>query len=113
RHDLFRRQPGLPRPKLRTFGRRAPTGAQQAVLAGGAPRRDRRRSAATVGCAGRRNMTTHPSPRIAVYGAYGHTGRFVVAELLRRGFVPVACGRDAARLQELAATTGAKPRRSS
>jgi hypothetical protein len=55
-------------------------------------------------------MTTHPSPRIAVYGAYGHTGRFVVAELLRRGFVPVACGRDAARLQELAATTGVEVR---
>ncbi len=51
-------------------------------------------------------MTTRPFPRIAVYGAYGHTGRFVVAELLRRGFVPVACGRDAARLHELAAVTG-------
>jgi dihydrofolate reductase len=27
---------------------------------------------------------------VAVYAATGHTGRFVVAELLRRGFVPVA-----------------------
>lgn len=40
--------------------------------------------------------------RIAVYGAAGHTGRFVVAELLRRGFVPIAVGRDAARLADLA-----------
>ena len=55
-------------------------------------------------------MTTHLSPRIAVYGAYGHTGRFVLAELRRRGFVPVACGRDAARLRELAAETGVEVR---
>ena len=55
-------------------------------------------------------MTTHPSPRIAVYGAYGHTGRFVLAELRRRGFVPVACGRDTARLHELAAETGVEVR---
>jgi short subunit dehydrogenase-like uncharacterized protein len=55
-------------------------------------------------------MTTHLSPRIAVYGAYGHTGRFVLAELRRRGFVPVACGRDAARLHELAAETGVEVR---
>lgn len=44
------------------------------------------------------------SPRIAVYGAYGHTGRFVLAELRRRGLVPVACGRDAAKLAALAET---------
>ena len=37
---------------------------------------------------------------IAVFGASGHTGRFVVAELLRCGFAPVAIGRDAARLAE-------------
>jgi len=55
-------------------------------------------------------MTSNPSPCIAVYGAYGHTGRFVLAELLRRGFVPVACGRDAARLHELAAATGVEVR---
>jgi short subunit dehydrogenase-like uncharacterized protein len=40
--------------------------------------------------------------RIAVYGAYGHTGRFVVAELLRRGWSPVASGRDARKLAQLA-----------
>lgn len=39
---------------------------------------------------------------VAVFGAYGHTGRFVVAELLERGFVPVASGRDAGKLRALA-----------
>ncbi len=38
---------------------------------------------------------------VLVYGAYGHTGRFVVAELLRRGLLPILSGRDAAALQEL------------
>ncbi|WP_084962753.1 saccharopine dehydrogenase family protein [Thermoactinospora rubra] len=41
---------------------------------------------------------------VAVYGAYGHTGRFVVAELRERGFVPVLAGRDAGKLEELAAS---------
>ncbi|MFD7965403.1 saccharopine dehydrogenase family protein [Streptomyces zaomyceticus] len=41
---------------------------------------------------------------VAVFGAYGHTGRFVVAELLARGFVPVASGRDAEKLRALAAS---------
>ncbi|CAN7609050.1 saccharopine dehydrogenase NADP-binding domain-containing protein [Pararhizobium sp. LjRoot255] len=35
---------------------------------------------------------------VAVLGANGHTGRFVVAELLRRGFKPIAIGRNAERL---------------
>jgi NAD(P)H-binding len=35
---------------------------------------------------------------VAVYGAYGHTGRFVVAQLRERGFVPVLSGRDAGKL---------------
>jgi NAD(P)-dependent dehydrogenase (short-subunit alcohol dehydrogenase family) len=35
---------------------------------------------------------------VAVYGATGHTGRFVVAELERRGLVPVAVGRDEGKL---------------
>ncbi|WP_067832049.1 saccharopine dehydrogenase NADP-binding domain-containing protein [Actinomadura kijaniata] len=39
---------------------------------------------------------------VAVYGAYGHTGRFVVAELRERGFVPVLSGRDAGKLAALA-----------
>jgi short subunit dehydrogenase-like uncharacterized protein len=35
---------------------------------------------------------------VVVYGAYGHTGRFVVAELLKRGLTPIPSGRDAAKL---------------
>ncbi|MFD9883290.1 saccharopine dehydrogenase family protein [Streptomyces alboflavus] len=41
--------------------------------------------------------------RVLVFGAYGHTGRFVVAELRDRGFVPVLSGRDADKLRALAA----------
>lgn len=37
---------------------------------------------------------------IAVYGATGHTGQFVVHEALRRGLPVVAVGRSAARLDE-------------
>ena len=37
-----------------------------------------------------------------VYGATGHTGRFVVDELMRRGLMPVLAGRSAARLAEAA-----------
>ncbi|NUP78613.1 MAG: NAD(P)H-binding protein [Nonomuraea sp.] len=43
---------------------------------------------------------------VVVYGATGHTGRFVVAELLERGFTPVLSGRDAARLEGPAAGRG-------
>lgn len=35
---------------------------------------------------------------VAVYGATGHTGRFVVRELSRRGLAPVAISRNAATL---------------
>ena len=38
---------------------------------------------------------------VVVYGATGHTGRFVVEELLRRGITPVVSGRDGARLKEM------------
>ena len=37
-----------------------------------------------------------------VYGAYGHTGRFVVAELLRQGLTPILSGRNPAGLGEMA-----------
>ncbi|MBY4696477.1 saccharopine dehydrogenase NADP-binding domain-containing protein [Burkholderia latens] len=37
---------------------------------------------------------------VAVYGASGHTGRFVVAELERRGVGTLRIGRDAARLAQ-------------
>lgn len=40
---------------------------------------------------------------VVVYGATGHTGRFIVAELRRRGIATVVSGRDAARLEALAA----------
>ncbi|MGC4838456.1 saccharopine dehydrogenase family protein [Micromonospora vinacea] len=36
--------------------------------------------------------------RVAVFGAYGHTGRFVVTELRERGFDALPVGRDARRL---------------
>jgi len=42
---------------------------------------------------------------IAVYGATGHTGQFVVREAQRRGLQVVAVGRDAARLDGLFAST--------
>lgn len=38
---------------------------------------------------------------ITVYGAYGHTGRFVVSELRRRRWKPILSGRDAARLKAM------------
>jgi hypothetical protein len=37
--------------------------------------------------------------RVAVFGASGHTGRFVVEELLRRGLAPVAVGRQIEALE--------------
>ncbi|MFE5678258.1 saccharopine dehydrogenase NADP-binding domain-containing protein [Streptomyces erythrochromogenes] len=43
---------------------------------------------------------------VVVYGATGHTGRFVVAELRRRGFAVIVSGRDASRLEALAARVG-------
>jgi len=47
---------------------------------------------------------------VAVFGAYGHTGRFVVAELRERGFVPVLAGRDAGKLRTLASDSGLEAR---
>ncbi|MGW6291176.1 saccharopine dehydrogenase family protein [Streptomyces sp. NPDC055058] len=44
-------------------------------------------------------------PTVTVLGAYGHTGRFVVAELRERGFLPILSGRDAGKLRALAAST--------
>lgn len=38
---------------------------------------------------------------VVVYGAYGHTGRFVVAELLERGWIPILSGRDTGKLDAL------------
>lgn len=44
--------------------------------------------------------------RVAVYGATGHTGGFVVAELLRRGVAPVLVARRPARLEEVRRAAG-------
>jgi saccharopine dehydrogenase-like NADP-dependent oxidoreductase len=41
---------------------------------------------------------------VAVFGAYGHTGRFMVTELRDRGFVPLLSGRDSDKLRALAAS---------
>ncbi|AZM93397.1 saccharopine dehydrogenase [Streptomyces sp. W1SF4] len=45
-----------------------------------------------------------------MFGAYGHTGRFVVAELAARGFVPVPSGRSMRALGELADEFGLEAR---
>lgn len=50
------------------------------------------------------------APGIAVYGAYGHTGRLVTAELLARGRDVVLAGRDGAALGSLAAELDAPDR---
>ncbi|MGW8376579.1 saccharopine dehydrogenase NADP-binding domain-containing protein [Streptomyces sp. ODS28] len=47
---------------------------------------------------------------IAVYGAYGHTGRLVAAELLARGRDIVLAGRDTGALERAAAELGAPGR---
>jgi Saccharopine dehydrogenase NADP binding domain len=38
---------------------------------------------------------------VAVFGAYGHTGRFVVSELLKREWTPILSGRDPDKLNAL------------
>jgi hypothetical protein len=40
---------------------------------------------------------------VTVFGAYGHTGRFVVAELHKRGWKTILSGRDIAKLNAVAA----------
>lgn len=49
------------------------------------------------------NPRQAPGPVIAVFGAYGHTGRFVVSELRKRGFTPILSGRDPDKLAAFAA----------
>jgi saccharopine dehydrogenase-like protein len=43
-----------------------------------------------------------PNRTVAVFGGAGHTGRFVVSELRRRGLTPILSGRDAAKLNAVA-----------
>jgi hypothetical protein len=38
---------------------------------------------------------------VTVFGAYGHTGRFVVSELRNRGLTPILSGRDSDKLNAL------------
>lgn len=53
----------------------------------------------------------YTADRVLVYGATGHTGRFVIDELLRRGLVPVLAGRSAERLAAVPARHAALERR--
>ena len=46
---------------------------------------------------------------VTVYGAYGHTGRFVVSELRRRGWTPVLSGRDPGKLRAAAEVGQGEP----
>jgi Saccharopine dehydrogenase NADP binding domain len=48
-----------------------------------------------------------PNVRVAVYGAYGHTAKFVAAELVKRDLRPVLSGRDASKVEVAAADVGA------
>jgi hypothetical protein len=41
--------------------------------------------------------------RVTVFGAYGRTGRFVIAELRARGWAPILSGRDPEKLDQVAA----------
>ena len=38
---------------------------------------------------------------LAIYGAYGHTGKFIVSQLCTQGFNPVLIGRNKEKLIEL------------
>ncbi len=49
---------------------------------------------------------THAHRPILVYGAYGHTGRFIVAELIQKGFRPVLSGRDRKKLEAASTAHG-------
>ena len=44
------------------------------------------------------NRHRETKPTVAVFGAAGHTGRFVVVELVRRGIPAIAIARDLAAL---------------
>ena len=44
------------------------------------------------------------STTVTVFGAYGHTGRFVAAQLRERGGTPILSGRDTDRLHAMAAS---------
>ncbi|MBE1591861.1 saccharopine dehydrogenase NADP-binding domain-containing protein [Nonomuraea angiospora] len=54
-------------------------------------------------------MSPSSSPRIAVYGATGHTGRLVAAELRARGKEVILAGRDDGALKALSDELGGAP----
>ena len=43
---------------------------------------------------------------VAVFGGYGHTGAFIVAQLLRKGLRPILSGRDIHKLKTIAEAHG-------
>lgn len=43
----------------------------------------------------------HSDRPITIFGAYGHTGRFVVSELLKRRWKPILSGREAVKLKAM------------
>jgi len=57
------------------------------------------------------STTTSVAKSIAVYGATGHTGQFVVREAQRRGLPVVAVARSAARLDEAFASSATLTKR--
>src|SRR6202041_1705572 len=53
---------------------------------------------------GRENERSSPvtsNNNVTVFGAYGHTGRFVISELRHRGWTPILSGRDPDKLNAL------------
>jgi hypothetical protein len=48
----------------------------------------------------------HPREAILVYGASGHTGRFIVRELIEKGFKPILSGRDSRKLEAVSLAHG-------
>ncbi|MFJ2953340.1 saccharopine dehydrogenase family protein [Streptomyces sp. NPDC087270] len=67
--------------------------------------RDENGSDGREGSDGRYGRQAHRGA-IAVFGAYGHTGVFVVRELRRRGWTPVLAGRDRDKLNAVARGQG-------
>ncbi len=55
------------------------------------------------GTSAARNALNISNRRVTIFGAYGHTGRFVAAELHKRGWKTILSGRDAAKLNAVAA----------
>ena len=48
--------------------------------------------------------------KVVLYGAAGHTGRFIAEELTRQGFMPVLAGRNVSKLAPIAASLNVEAR---